>query len=307
MIDVSIIIPAYNRLWSLPKAVKSCYDTLLHVEVIVVDDGSTDGTWEWLAQTENIVPIRQDNRGKDWAVSKGFAIANGKYIRFLDSDDWLLPYSTDDLFLEAEKSGLDITCAGCQVFSEDEVLIKEINWTLCDDFLAQQLGECDSSHYSAYLFKREFISDIPHRQEYGAVDDRNFIIEAAMKQPKTGYITSPTFAHRMHSKPRLQNTSGLQESANNLARYNIYKKCFSTLAANGMLAQRHKNAACNSLWHLAHSVAKTHLHDAEQIYKWIFQLNPDFLPHENLTLARLYKTIGFTYTERILRLARIFK
>ena len=50
MIDISIVIPTYNRLWSLPKAVQSCLTMAAKVEVIVVDNGSTDGTWEWLSQ-----------------------------------------------------------------------------------------------------------------------------------------------------------------------------------------------------------------------------------------------------------------
>ncbi|MFI5140683.1 MAG: glycosyltransferase family 2 protein [Sphingobacteriales bacterium] len=307
MVDVSIIIPTYNRLWSLPKAVSSCFDTSLNIEVIVIDDGSTDDTWSWLSQQTKVISICQDNLGKDWAVNKGFSLANGKYIRFLDSDDWVLPNSTDELFAEAEKNGLDITCAGCLVFNDDETLQHEIPWTLCDDFLAQQLGECDSSHYSAYLFKKKFINNIPHRQEYGAFDDRKFVIEAAMEQPKTGYILTPTLAHRVHQNARLQKTSGLQESAYYLARLNTFKKCFTVLALRGVLTQRYKNAACNSLWHLAHWVAKDHLHDAKEIYDWVYELNPAFLPTENLAIARLYKNIGFTNTERLLRLRRLLK
>lgn len=307
IIDVSIIIPTYNRQWSLPEAIQSCYNTSLNIEVIVIDDGSTDDTWAWLSQQVNVISIRQDNMGKDWAVNRGFNIAKGKYIRFLDSDDWLLPNSTDELFFEGEKNDLDITCAGYLVYNEEGIFIKETSWTVCDDFLAQQLGECDSSHYSAYLFKKEFIKDIPHRQEYNALDDRQFIIEAAMKQPKTGFIKSPALAHRLHQKERLQNASGLLECANYLARLTIYKKCFNTLAAKGLLTQRQKNAACNPLWHLAHWVAKINLHDAEEIYNWVYKLNPDFIPSENLNIARLYKNIGFRNTEKLLRIRRFFK
>jgi glycosyltransferase involved in cell wall biosynthesis len=305
--DVSIIIPTYNRLWSLPKAIKSCRESSLNVEVIVVDDGSTDGTWEWLEEQKNIVAFRQDNMGKDWAVNAGFVVAKGKYIRFLDSDDWLLAHSTDKLFAEAERDALDIVCAGYEYYSEDESFIKESPWVVCDDFLAQQLGECDSSHYSAYLFRKEFIKDVPHRQEYGALDDRKFVIECAMKQPRAGYINIPTLAHRIHEQARLQTTNGLQESANYLARLNIYKKSFDKLAASGELTQRRKNAACNILWHLAHWVAKSHIKNGEEIYNWVYQLNPEFLPTENLGINRLYKTIGFVKTEQLLRLRRSLK
>lgn len=302
--DVSIIIPTYNRLWSLPKAVDSCRDTTLKTEIIVIDDGSTDGTWDWLREQKDVVSIRQDNAGKDWSVNKGFAVAKGKYVRFLDSDDWLLPGSTKQLLNEAEAGDLDIVCAGYQLFTEDEQLISETRWTNCDDFLAQQLGECDSSHYGAYLFKKAFIADIPHRQEYGALDDRKFIIETAIQQPKTGYIDTPALAHRTHSNSRLQQFSKLQAAANHLALYKIFKTSFEVLTAKGQLTQRHKNAACNNLWPLAHWVAKTDIKTGEEIYNWVYQLNPAYQPTNNLTIARLYKTIGFVRTEKFLRLLR---
>jgi glycosyltransferase involved in cell wall biosynthesis len=303
-IDVSIIIPTYNRLWSLPKAVNSCYDPSLNIEVIVIDDGSTDGTWEWLSQQENIVSRRQDNMGKDWAVNKGFAIASGKYIRFLDSDDWLLPDSSGLLFRRAEESGADIVCAGYLVVDENEQVIKESPWVICDDFLAQQLGECDSSHYSAYLFKKNFVKDIPHRQEFGALDDRQFIIELALEQPKTDYISSLTLAHRVHQNERLQNVAGLQQSRNHLAMLNIYKRCLGNLAANGLLVQRYKNAACTKLWPLAHWIATNFPKDGTQVANWIFELNPDFKIPEKGALGWLYKNIGFKGTEEILKLRR---
>ena len=61
MIDVSIVIPTYNRLWSLPNAVQSCLSSTANVEVIVVDNGSTDGTWDWLRQQPTVQSIRMDN------------------------------------------------------------------------------------------------------------------------------------------------------------------------------------------------------------------------------------------------------
>lgn len=304
--DVSIIIPTYNRLWSLPKAIESCRDTSLVTEIIVVDDGSTDGTWEWLEQQPDLVTMRQENQGKDWAVNNGFAIAKGKYIRFLDSDDWFLPNSTDELFKKAVENDLDITCAGYQVFDAHETFIKEISWTACDDFLAQQLGECDSSHYSAYLFKKEFIKDIPHRQEYGSRDDRQFVIEAALKGPLTGYISSPALAHRMHNKEKLQLATGVSAAVNDLAILMIYKRTFTILATRNQLTQRYKNAATNLLWHLAHWVAKTDLQKAKEIYRWVYELNPDFKAGDGNTISKYYKILGFSLTERIFSIRRAF-
>ena len=303
-VDVSVIIPTYNRLWSLPRAVESCFDPALNIEVIVVDDGSTDGTWEWLAQQKNILAVRQDNCGKDWAVNRGFATASGKYIRFLDSDDWIVNGSSAELLAEAEEKKLDVTCAGYLFVDENEKLINEIKWTDCDDFLAQQLGECDSSHYSAYLFRRDFIIDVPHRQEFGALDDRQFMVEVAMKHPTTGFINSPSFVHRKHTKERLQIASGLAQNANNLARLTIYKKCIQNLKERGQLTERYKKVAASNLWPLAHWIAIDHPGEAAAVVDWIYQLNPDFQAPEKGVLGSLYKKIGFKNTERLLSLRR---
>ena len=83
MTDVSIIIPTYNRLWCLPRAIESCRHTICVSEIIVVDDGSDDGTWSWLQTQSDIKSVRQENQGQTYALNHGFSFASGKYIRGL--------------------------------------------------------------------------------------------------------------------------------------------------------------------------------------------------------------------------------
>ena len=72
-----------------------------------------------------------------------------------------------------------------------------------DDFIAQQLGEGEYSHYSAFLFRREFIRDIPHRPEFLAVDDRMFVLEAALRHPRLATYRGTVLVHRHHDRGRL--------------------------------------------------------------------------------------------------------
>jgi len=305
--DISIIIPTYNRLWSLKKTIHSCRETILATEIIVIDDGSTDDTAAWLKTQTDLVVISQNNQGKDWAVNNGFSLAKGKYIRFIDSDDWIFPHSTDALFEKAEQEQLDVVAAGHSVFNEKEELIKTIEWCVCDDFLAQQLGECDSSHYSAYLFKKDFIADIPHRQEFGARDDRQFIIEVALKKPKYGFIKTITLAHRIHSKDKLQKVSALEDQSLHLASLKIYKRAFSILKSRGELNPRYLNASLNILIPLMHWIAKKHVSEANEVLVWIKSLKPDFKFPENQVIHKLYNKIGFKPTERLLQVRRLLK
>lgn len=302
--DISLIIPTYNRLWCLPKAVESCRHTHCQTEIIVVDDGSTDGTWEWLQTQTDIISLRQDNWGKGWAVNRGFAIAKGEYVRFLDSDDRCHSRANDRQLEIAWEQGADVVVGGYEVYSESEKLLISSDWTECDDFVAQQLGECGNSHYSAYLFRKDFIKHIPHRTEFGARDDRQFVIEVAMANPKVAIYSQPALCHYYHDKDRMQYVKGMKMNTTILQQLTIYKKCLGKLAARGELTPRRRKAPCYALWTLAHWIAYTHLDEACEVVEWIYQLNPEFQISEPGLLGKLYTHLGFRNTEKLLQLRR---
>jgi glycosyltransferase involved in cell wall biosynthesis len=306
-VDITIIIPTYNRLWCLPDAIASCRGNVCSAEIIVVDDGSTDGTWEWLQTQADVHTLRQQNAGKDWAVNKAFGEARGEFIRFLDSDDMLVP-TANDLQLKAGRDNKsDVVTAGYIV--QDDILNTKRTqpWIPCDDFIAQQLGECDSSHYSAYLFRREFVADIPHRPEFTVRDDRMFVIEVAFKHPRVSYVEEPALIHRHHSRERLQFPKGLKLAVTNHAHWEIYKKAVQGLNAGGSLTDRRRRAISKSLWPLAHWVSYTDLHDACRLYAWILELDPTFVPPDEGVLGFMYRTLGFYRTEQVLHVRRFLR
>lgn len=90
---VSVVIATYNCSFYITRAVKSALDqTYPNVEVIVIDDGSTDNTPEILQSfRDRIRVVSQDNRGPAAARNAGLAVAEGKYIAILDADDYWLP------------------------------------------------------------------------------------------------------------------------------------------------------------------------------------------------------------------------
>ncbi len=90
---VSIIIPAYNAAQTLERAVQSVLSQDYGpMEIIVVDDGSTDGTVDVVrGYGEKVRLIQQENRGAGAARNRGVAKARGEYIAFLDADDEYLP------------------------------------------------------------------------------------------------------------------------------------------------------------------------------------------------------------------------
>lgn len=91
---ISIIIPVYNVKDYLAKCLHSiCEQTYKNLEIIVVDDGSSDGSGELCDQfalTDSRIKVfHQENQGQSCARNKGLTIAKGEYIGFVDSDDWI--------------------------------------------------------------------------------------------------------------------------------------------------------------------------------------------------------------------------
>ena len=90
---ISVIIPTFNRRKTLRRAIESVRNqSLSPFEILIIDDGSNDGTKEWVKESfQDIKYIYQNNQGVSSARNKGIKYAYGDWIAFLDSDDEWLP------------------------------------------------------------------------------------------------------------------------------------------------------------------------------------------------------------------------
>lgn len=108
---VSVVIPAFNRIRYIEETVRSVFSqTHPNVELIVVDDGSTDGTYEFLrkqSEAGNLTLLTHEgraNKGQSAALNVALRASNGKYICILDSDDVFLTNKLEDQALFLEKN-----------------------------------------------------------------------------------------------------------------------------------------------------------------------------------------------------------
>ena len=127
---VSVIIPVYM----VEDYLRECLDsavkqTLSDIEIICVDDGSADSSAqiveEYAAKYSTVQLIRKENGGQSSARNLGLDVAKGKYIYFLDSDDYLDLNTLEELYNKAEAENLDILCFNCVPFFESEKIKNE--------------------------------------------------------------------------------------------------------------------------------------------------------------------------------------
>lgn len=114
--QVSIIVPVHNAQATLQR----CISSILHqeyteFELLLIDDGSTDASGavcdDFAAQDERVVVIHKENSGVSDSRNLGLSLAKGKYLQFVDSDDWITPDATKRFVKTAEENCCDLVIA----------------------------------------------------------------------------------------------------------------------------------------------------------------------------------------------------
>ena len=109
---ISVIVPVYNTEEYLEECINSILEQNIHIEIILINDGSTDSSGDiinsYCNKHDKIKAIHQSNQGLSATRNNGLKIATGEYIAFLDSDDWLKKDSLSALYDTAKNDDADI-------------------------------------------------------------------------------------------------------------------------------------------------------------------------------------------------------
>ena len=155
---VSVILPVYNKIKYLPTTLPSLLSqTYRDFELIAVDDGSTDGSGDFLdrlAKTDSRVKvIRQPNAGVSAARNAALDRASGDYVVFADADDTVCPDWLEVLTKEAETSGADIVVSG--FFSTDS------NGKVLDTVLPPEEGNITGKEFLGNFYAHQSNHGLP--------------------------------------------------------------------------------------------------------------------------------------------------
>lgn len=193
MIKVSVIIPVYNA----EKYLRQCLDSVLsqslkEIEIICVDDGSADKSRdilrEYATADERLKIMTQENRGPGAARNSGMEAAAGRYIMFLDADDWFEPDMLSDLYETAERNSADITVCKAERFDNRTGTTLDSAWMLKEEYLP---GEA---------FSPEEIAEHLFQFTYGQVWDklfyREFLMEKELRFPEMWAAEDTAFVYK---------------------------------------------------------------------------------------------------------------
>lgn len=172
MIKTSVIIPVYNTALYIEECIDSVFNqTQKEIEVIAINDGSTDGSLEVLLQLQKKYPklnvIVQENHGLGYTRNIGIKISKGEYIYFLDSDDYILEDTLDSCYEYATKNKLDVVLFDAFNFDDRHEIVKERNEVFSGIFFLEKYYKktYDPSaclaYYSAEFIKKYNICFLP--------------------------------------------------------------------------------------------------------------------------------------------------
>ena len=161
MIRISVIIPVYNAEEHLRECLNSVLDqTIKDIEVICIDDGSTDYSYdimlEYTRRYSNVIALQQKNQGSGVARNKGIEQATGKYLCFMDSDDYYVQdFSLERLLTEAEEKNAAV-CGGNMISVSGNEKKRWMDWfRKKEKIVFREYGNLYC--YQRYIFRSDII------------------------------------------------------------------------------------------------------------------------------------------------------
>ena len=205
MVDISIIVPIYNA----SKYLKKCLDSLVNqtkkeLEFILINDGSTDDS-ESIIKSYNdsrIKYFKRSNHGIGKTRNFGISKSTGKYIMFLDSDDYLEVNACEVLYKKIDKEMLDLVVCDFYRVVNDSKIIEKIasfkNTSLKDNpnlLLNVNLAPWNKIYRSDLIKNNniKFIEDLKY-------EDAPFVALSLLKSKKIGKVDKPLINYVIHEK-----------------------------------------------------------------------------------------------------------
>lgn len=296
----SVIIPAYNSEKTIEKTIQSVlsqdYDD---IEIIVVNDGSTDNTEAVVKKFEQVKYYYQQNAGVSFARNLGLEKSTGNYIQYLDADDLLAPQKIKIQIEALQNSNADVAYGDWIKFTEDDSVYKELKTVkrsmkkrpeieLLTDFWVPLAG---------LLYTRNIVDKIGDwNTALPIIQDARYALDAAIHGAKFVYTEGNMAYYRVH-------TSG---SLSTLSRVLFMTDCLHNAIQIDEIWRNDydkdiekKEAVISVLRFCINEFSGVDKLKHKQALDLILDIDPNYIPNGSKALSILSKLMGYRNAERI--------
>lgn len=290
---ISIIIPVFNAEKTLSKCLDSVQNqTYRELEIILVNDGSTDQSGlicdEYSRRDNRFVVIHKKNGGVSSARNMGLEIANGKYIGFVDPDDWIELTMFENLFNLLSNYQADMSICGYFKEKNDGT---QLNNIMKSKIIRYNQNEAlnailDSNGFKGYLCNKLFSKDLIRRnniyfnEEIHFCEDLLFNCQYIMKSKTIIYDTTPFYHYLIHEN----NASQTQYSNKKLTSLKALEKIVDILDADEITRVKFKNY----YMHMNISLLMNGIHEKKVTKNVIKQLKKNLFKYHINSLSNNY-------------------
>lgn len=304
---VSVIIPCFNAEQWLHEAIESCLkQTYPHLEIIIIDDGSTDKSLDVIqSYGDRVIWESQSNQGGCAARNRGFVLSRGDYIQYLDADDYILPEKIKKQVDGLAKIEADVIYGDWRYqkhLADGTSFLGEIN--RCGpktDFLESLLSDNAWIAPMALLFTRDaVIRSGGWDESLKTGQDRDFFISVAMNGSRFYYQSDCDSIYRRYGNVTVSTSSKQRWREGH---FMLMEKAETKLAQSGQLSQHYRQVLAHAYYSKIRA-DRTTIEDSQ--YVWVLEkivaLDPDFQPpNVRQSYSVLQKILGFQATEKTIK------
>lgn len=305
---VSVIIPAYNASQTIVETLNSiCAQTYKNLEVIVVNDGSTDGTLVLLENYPNSINILSTaNKGVSHARSLGFKHSKGDYIQYLDADDLLMPKKIEIQLRTLIEHNADVAYGDWQKFKSEK------NQLITSETVEREIeGDLEIALFSYFwcppatiLYSRGICERLKWNENLPVIQDARYFLDAAIAKGKFVYTKGIMAQYRI-----AQSNSLSQKSDLNFVKdlYENTKSIYKIWILDFNARPDKKTAIIKSLRHCINRLSLLNKNLSKEAIELLLQIEPNYLPPEKGLLRTLSKIIGYKNAEKVAGFKRSIK
>lgn len=265
---ISVIIPIYNQERYLSATLESVmHQTYQNLEIILIDDGSTDGTTlicrKYADQDARIRVITQSNKGPAAARNQGILAAKGEWICLLDADDIMDRERIVKQYavFKADPT-IDVVYTALKLIDQEGLPIGEMHSQdyPAENFLAEMLFRNRIPTSSLIMAKRECFADLHYNEKFSHAEDYELMIRLAHHY-RFKYIDLPLTSYRRHQHNLSNNLASHREAEQKvLQQYDPAQ--IAQIVSQTTLAEEEKNLLLGKIF-----FKKERIHEALEIFK----------------------------------------